>query len=289
MGASVSVVGDTTTVRDAAWGLRFPSLSGVDHVLVAAPSWPAVDLDLQLSETPDVDDSSDWTEQGMHVHLAAGGRLEITWPANVRLRLPGHPLPECVVQPHLTTAAASIALHGGLQAFHAGAFVVGGRAWAVLGAKESGKSSTLALAERRAASVVTDDLLVVDRGEALVGPRCVDLREEAATFLGVGEPLGIVGLRERWRIRVGACPSQVPMAGWVLPSWGKDAVTPVATLDRLRVLLANVSMQGLTMNDPDEYLRLAALPMLAWSRPKGWDTAAHSFDLLLQELDHDRK
>jgi hypothetical protein len=270
--------------HDGAWGLRFPTLTAASAVMVDAPDWPTVDLEVEFGVPDDGDDSSEWDAEGMHVRLLAGGRLEISWPDRVRLLLRDHPIPECVVQPHLTTAAASIALHTGRQAFHAGAFNVGGRTWGVLGAKEAGKSSTLALVAARGAAVVTDDLLVVERGSALAGPRCIDLRPEAAAVLGIGEALGTVGLRERWRVRVDPCPLATPVVGWVVPAWGDAPLTPVAPVDRLRILLAHCALQGITMNDPDEYLRLASLPMLSWSRRRDWTAAGPSVDELLGRL-----
>jgi hypothetical protein len=276
------------SVTDGAWGLRFPRLHSAAHVLVDAPHWPAVDLEIRHLETPNADESSDWDATGMRVPLAAGGHLSIRWPSAVTLSLPGHPLPECVVQPHLTTAAASIAMRRGLQPFHGGAFEQDGKAWAILGAREAGKSSTLALASRRQATIVTDDLLVTEAAVALAGPRCVDLRPEAAQALDMGTNLGTVGLRERWRVRVGPCPPSLPMGGFILPSWGSDAVDAVPPVVRLQVLFSHSALQGVTMNDPDQYLRLASLPMFAWARPRSWSSAQRSFDLLLKELARSR-
>jgi hypothetical protein len=271
-------------VADGAWGLRFPSLEAAAHVLVDAPQWPEVDLDIHHLAEPNGDRTSEWDSSGMRVALPTGGVVQIVWPFAVTLSLSGHPIPECVVQPFLTTAAASIALRRGLQPFHAGAFELDGRAWAVLGAKEAGKSSTLALADQRGSAIVTDDLLVVEGDAALSGPRCIDLRAEPAQVLNVGENLGIVGLRERWRVRVGPCPATIPLAGFIVPSWGDDQIDVLPPIARLQVLFSNSALQGVTMNDPDQYLRLASLPMISWVRPKSWLTAHRSFDSLLVNL-----
>jgi hypothetical protein len=272
-------------VADGAWGLRFPSLSAAAHVLVEAPQWPAVSLDIRYLAAAVDDRSSDWDSRGMHVTLPTGGAVQIAWPFDVTLSLQGHPIPECVVQPHLTTAAAAISLRRGFQPFHAGAFEHNGQAWAVVGSRESGKSSTLALAHRLGATVITDDLLVIDRGLALAGPRCIDLRQEAARVLETGEELGIVGLRERWRVRVGACAPGTAVAGFIVPTWGDDEVSVLPPVRRLQVLFSNSALQGVTMNEPDEYLRLTSLPMVSWVRPKSWLSAHRSFDVLLHELD----
>ena len=220
----------------------------------------------------------------MRVPLAGGGHLSVVWPFDVTLSLPGRPVAECVVQPHLTTAAASISMRQGQQPLHAGAFQWDNRAWGLLGAKEAGKSSTLALACQRGLGIVTDDLLVASAGTALAGPRCVDLRPEAARALDMGEDLGVVGLRERWRVRVGPCPPALPIGGFILPSWGDDELCPLPPVVRLQSLLSFSALKGITMNDPARYLDLASLPMLSWTRPKSWTTAHRSFDMLLDRL-----
>jgi hypothetical protein len=274
-----------TSRADGAWGLRFPSLTAAAAVLVHEPAWPVADVEVHALPGPHEGTDWAWDDTGMSVPLPAGGHLEIVWPAQVRLGVLGAPTPECVVTPHLATAAASIALRRGRQAFHAGAFATPGGAWAILGAKEAGKSSTLALASEAGLAVLTDDLLVVDDGVALVGPRCIDLREPTARALGIGTDLGVVGQRERWRVHLGDdAPHRVALAGWVLPAWGDDGLSPVPALERLRILLAHSSLQGLTMNDPDRYLALAALPMLTWSRPCRWSSARGSFARLLDRI-----
>jgi hypothetical protein len=271
-------------IADGAWGLRFPTLAAAEPVLVPAPDWPAIGLEVRHLPAPNVDQSSDWDSTGMRVPLAAGGHLRVVWPFAVTLSLPGHPVAECVVQPHLTTAAASISMRQGQQPLHAGAFELNGMAWGLLGAKEAGKSSTLALASQRGLGIVTDDLLVASQGAALAGPRCVDLRPEAARALDMGEDLGVVGLRERWRVRVGPCPSAVPIGGFILPSWGDDEMSWLPPVVRLQKILSFSAMHGITMNDPARYLDLASLPMLSWARPKSWSTAQPSFDMLLERL-----
>jgi hypothetical protein len=243
-----------------------------------------VELDVRYDYRSDAACPSDWTPEGMQVSLPAGGQLRIDWPHRVELSVPDSPEAECVVQPFLTTAAASIALHGGHQPFHAGALGIDGAAWAILGDKEAGKSSTLALAARMGVPVITDDLLVVADGLALAGPRCLDLREEPAAFIGGTKPLGMVGLRERWRLYLDPCPPATPLAGFVVPTWGTDAVELLAPVARLETIFESSSLQGITMNDPGEYLWLASLPTVEWSRPRDLSSASRSLELLLAAL-----
>lgn len=267
-------------VRDGAWGCRFVSVDAAS-VLQVARDWQRIDLNITNLAAPCGHESSDWSDSGMRVALAGGGRLEIEWPSRVHLSLVGHPEPQCVIQPHLTTAAAALAIHRGEQPFHAGAFVIDGEAWGIIGGRGAGKSSTLVLASLRGLTVVTDDLLVVRNGKALAGARCVDLREEAARRLGTGRDLGIVGRRERWRVQLGSCPLELPLAGWILPEWGDDCLEPIRPVARFQALVSAAAIKGLPLNNPELYLNLATLPAFRWARPHGWSTALQSFEQLI--------
>ena len=108
------------------------------------------------------------------------------------------------MHPYLAPVALVMARWLGREGFHGGGIVAGGGVWGVLGDKTAGKSTTLAWLAREGVGVVSDDVLVIDGGTALAGPRSVDLREEAAERLGVGEPMGRVGQRERWRFSAAA-------------------------------------------------------------------------------------
>jgi hypothetical protein len=271
-------------LADGAWGLRFPQVSGAQRVLLTAPEWPAVDLEIGTNVTVDQPVDDDWDDRGMRVPLPTGGYLEVTWPATVALSLRSNPTPECLIQPHLSTAAGAIAFRSGSQPFHAGAFLVDGGAWGVLGARNAGKSSALGMLHQRGLPILTDDLLVVGDGEAFAGPRCIDLRSEAAEELATGIDLGIVGRRERWRVYLDECRRTAPMRGWVLPRWGPDDVSLVRPAQRLPSLVEHSFFQGITMNDPDQYLALASLPMIVWTRPKDWSLGGRSLDHLLDQI-----
>jgi hypothetical protein len=130
-----------------------------------------------------------------------------------------------------------------------------------------------------------DDLLVVAGDDALAGPRCVDLREEPAKRLGAGEPMGVVGLRERWRLMLGPVPPQVPLHGWVTLAWGdKVSVEPVRGPARLMALLPLRSVR-LVPPAPEALVRLASLPVLELRRPKVWESLPRAVDALLAAID----
>jgi hypothetical protein len=116
--------------------------------------------------------------------------------------------------------------------------VIGEGAWAVLGDKENGKSTTLAWFALNGHPVLADDLLVVDGDAALAGPRCIDLRQESSERLGVGEPLGVVGQRARWRFELGDVPPRVPLRGFITLTWDRAlALEPLRGVERLLALM----------------------------------------------------
>jgi hypothetical protein len=191
-----------------------------------------------------------------------------------------------LVHPHVGSTAAVHAYWSGLDAFHAGCFVRAGRVWAVLGDRTAGKSSTLAWLLRDGGAVFADDMLVLSHGTALAGPRCLDLRHEAAERFTMGEDIGMVGTRRRWRVPLGAVPPELPFAGWVVLRWSasaKAAVSPAPVADRLRLL---VMAQAVRASRPGAaWLDLLAAPMLIFERPRQWAPMDEAMQLLLTSVD----
>jgi hypothetical protein len=204
--------------------------------------------------------------------LRTGGRLTIdrksgTARYGLSRRLTGDEL----VHPYLAPAAAVMSHWLGRLTFHAGAYVSCGGTWAVIGEREAGKSSTLAALALDGHPVVTDDLLVVDRGLAHVGPRSVDLRETSAHRLGAGVPLGVVGARPRWRATLPDDAPRLPLRGWVFLVWGDSfAVRRLAATEALRRLSAQLTL-NVPVPDPAGLLELIGLPAWELRRPREWD------------------
>ena len=124
------------------------------------------------------------------------------------------------MHPHLAGAAAVLSHWCGRDSFHAGAFVVDGGVWGLLGDKGAGNSSTLVSLARAGVPIVSDDVLVLDKATAYAGPRSIDLRTDAAQTLRTGQPLGMIGDRARWRVPLGPVEPELPFRGWVTLRWG---------------------------------------------------------------------
>jgi hypothetical protein len=169
---------------------------------------------------------------------------------------------------HPTLAAISSVFSNwlGRHAIHAGAFVAGGGAWALIGAKQAGKSSTLGWLAAADRPIVADDLVVSDDGIALAGPRTLDLVPSSARYLALVGHTVRDGERERLRVR--QVDPEVPLRGWIVLEWG-DALDarPIPPAERLEVLIENLRIP---LDGPGSR-GLLALPGFALRRPRTLD------------------
>jgi hypothetical protein len=187
-----------------------------------------------------------------------------------------------LVHPYLAPAAAIVSRWMRRLSFHAGAFMSGDAAWGLVGDREAGKSSTLAWLAQGGHQVVADDVLVLENGTAYAGPRSVDLREDTAERLGVGEALGVVGARHRWRVALPPIQAEIPFRGWVFLAWGERLEAErLPGSECLTRLIANLTPQ-LPAADSAYLLELATLPAWELRRPKDWDLLGEAADLLLE-------
>jgi hypothetical protein len=203
----------------------------------------------------------------------------------------GGPVPrvlrdEEIIHPYLAPAAAIVQRWHGRESLHAGAFVAGAGAWALLGERESGKSSTLAYLSKAGHEIVTDDMLIFDGQGVFFGPRSVDLRREAADYLGTGAAsIGMTGARERWRLDVaGGSTTPVPLIGCVFLEWAdRLELVRLSGSERLERLFAHRGVR-LPPTDPTALLGVAALDGFELRRPSGWDSLDDAMELLLDRV-----
>jgi hypothetical protein len=182
------------------------------------------------------------------------------------------PGPQELVHPLAAHLAAITAWWSGRECFHAGAYIAEGGVWALMGDRGSGKSSTLAVLATEGHSIVCDDMLVLDGLQPFPGPRSIDLRRETADRLGAGEPLGVVGDRERWRLMLDSIGDVPPLRGIVYLAWGEHLTVRKVDVARRLELLEEHRGVSLPLRSPAVWLSLAALPAWEVSRPREWES-----------------
>lgn len=271
-----------------AYGLKLTDVPAAAELLVPAPeSWVSWQLRQRSPLEADADLVETLGPDSACVGLSGGGWVELDRRSrSSTLVLPARPPDTELVHPYLAATAAVCARWQGWNCVHSGGVVVDGGAWGVLGDKEAGKSSTVAwFALESPASVLCDDVLVIDSScRALAGPRCIDLREDAARHFGVGEALGVVGARERWRLRVAPTPPSVPLHGWVELAWGDElALEPFGPAELLPAIVRNLSIR-LMPPEVGPLMDLAGLPAWRLTRPRDLGTLPDAGKLLLEAL-----
>lgn len=274
----------TASREIGAYGVRLENVERARALLVpASPEWPRLRIRRRLGRS---EAEHEWmNEQVATLKLQNGGEIFVD-----RVReeaafiLPHRVRTAELVHPLLAPVGAVMAYWLGRESFHASAFISDGTAWGMIGDRGSGKSTLAARLALDGLGIACDDMLVLDRGRVFVAPRSIDLRREAAEHLGAGEPLGVVGARERWRLVVGPVEDEPRFGGWIFLEWGERvASVPVGVAQRLVRLHAHRGAQ-LPPRNPDALLELASLPAWELTRPKGWSSLSDSVDCLLDTV-----
>jgi len=188
-----------------------------------------------------------------------------------------------LAHPYLALPIAVASQWLGRQLFHGAAVAPGGHAWGLVGTAAAGKSSLAAWFAGHGHPVLCDDLLVVDGSTVFAGPRCVDLRFDAAAALGA-DTFEVVG-RPRRRLSLPPVAASAPLGGFVQVDWGDAvAIEPVPIGDRLRVLVENFVLRPRD-DDALAYLDLVALPMYRFTRPRAIESIDAATTQLVEALD----
>lgn len=225
-----------------------------------------------------------------HARLSVKGMVAIELTRSdpeLHIRVPGALQPEAVVHPILTTPLAILARWRGRAALHAGAVLHEGAAVAVCGRQGAGKSTAMASLAARGLPVVTDDLVVLEDGDVLSGPSCIDLRADTALRFPQAEYLGVVGARERHRLMTAPAPARVPLAGIFMLEWAEEGdadplrAEPLTLPERIELVHAfdYAGLVGLPRGEA--LLDLIELPMWRLVRPRDWAAGDAALDLLL--------
>jgi hypothetical protein len=271
-------------LAQGAYGLRLRGVAAPSLLMKAGSDWPELTISQAVGDG--VISQERVTADRAELRLRAGGRLDIDRVQGSALyTVPRILRDEELAHPYLAPAAAIVQRWHGRESLHAGAFLAGGGAWALLGERESGKSSTLAYLANAGHEIVTDDMLIFDGQGVFFGPRSVDLRREAADYLGTGTSIGMTGARERWRLDVGGgSTTPIPLVGCVFLEWDdRLELAPLSGSERLERLFAHRGVR-LPPTDPTALLGVAALDGFELRRPAGWDALDDAMELLLDRI-----
>lgn len=268
-----------TAAAPLAFGFRLDGVRSPALIEARQPDWPALHIRHRIA--PAVAQPSHHGEADAWLSLGGQAWLSLDRHCGTATYLTPRGLDEDrLIHPWLAPAAGLMARWLGREVFHAGAFLAGGGAWALVGSNQAGKSTLLSALAMAGTPVLTDDLLVVDEGVAYAGPRCLDLRQPH----GVGRvPVDLVRtVREgsRHRLDLPAVEAAAPLRGWFFLEWGSEVeAAPSRAPARLRRLVAQRRWATDAL-DPCVLLELASLPAWTLRRPRG----SHHTDAVLERL-----
>jgi hypothetical protein len=263
------------------------------------PGLPVEDQDLieVAGDVPTVPVEWRHASQLVNVERIENGRVEmrngrqsgfvaVRKPLAVILELHTDLTPAGVVHPLLTMPLSVLARWRGDLTLHAGAFQCGDGAYAVVGHREAGKSTTLALLAAAAQPIVADDLLTIGDGHVWSGPACIDLRPDAATHFADARSIGEVGGRERFRLSARPATDRLPLRGLFVMDWaaeGRVEVTPLSVGELLHLLYESEYIPMMGASDPFRILDVMGT-VQAWrvSRPRDWNIAQELVGTMLE-------
>jgi hypothetical protein len=207
-------------------------------------------------------------------------------PPEISIESPEVAITEAIVHPLLTPPLSILSRWRGDLSLHAGGFYHAGVAWGVIGQKESGKSTTLALLADRQVPLLADDLLVLDGDVVRAGPSCVDLRPDAAEKVPGARLLGEVAGRQRHRLSAEKGPPRSPLGGLFVLAWSDRPevyIEPVSVGEGMRILYEQEHMEVKGIGDVGRILDLLGKPIWQVSRPRDWAASAEVVERILEK------
>jgi hypothetical protein len=263
------------SVNSGAYGFRLvPNDPEIVLPHLAAVDSDAPEVRLHWLHGTALGDARDVGPDRVRLAYRRGGSVTVRRdPPRAEFVLP-HPTPVAAMVHPIGTMPLSVLAHWrGDATLHGGAFLHAGVAWGICGERSAGKSTTLALVAERGLTIMADDLLAIQGRDALAGPRCVDLRADAAARFDSAVSLGMVGERVRYRLPTGPAPARAPLRGIFLLDWSSDGrteVTPLTLKQRLALLHAHQYSTLFTQPNGGSLMELLDLPMLLVRRPRDW-------------------
>lgn len=268
------------TAGGVSYGLRFEGLPAGGLLPAGELTWPLIEV--RQADTARVGATWFGEEDGLVALRDGTRRVYFERSARRATFCGGRVDPEDLVHPYLAPVGIAFARWSRREAFHAGAFVAGDGAWAVLGDCEAGKSTLLAALTVRGIPVLSDDLVVTDGTLAFAGPRSLDLRTRSDdACLGGALTVSPARRRTRWRARLGAVAPVVPLRGWFYLSWSdRLELRRLSGAENLRRLALSRALPDKASNSSD-LLELAVLPAWDVRRPRSWAALPETIERLL--------
>jgi hypothetical protein len=286
--ASLGMTSRTNSRSLGAYGLRILGADEAGDALADAPEdWPPVELSVDVGDLDADEEHLD--DERARVRLRTGGWVEIERdPGRAHFVVPAALTPDELVHPFLAPVAAVCSHWYGRESLHGGGIALGQTVWGVIGGRHGGKSSLLAALAARGVEVVSDDVLVLDQARVFPGPRTIDLREDAAEALGLGDDIGVAGTRRRWRVTLPPIDRDLSLGGWVFAEWADETELRRLPASETFVRLAANRSISAPPRDPAVFLQLSALPAWELRRPRSWSAMPDVLEVLLGALDEAR-
>jgi len=265
-----------------------PALAAVLPEAGEVPAgWPAVTVRYRIGTR--TEQAAAFSGSGAVVPSAAGGHLVFERAAmEATFEVPARHDDLVLAHPCLAGVGLVAAAWLDRPALHGGAFVVGGEAWGLLGGVSAGKSTLLAALHGRGHDVLSDDLVVIEDGRALAGPRVLSLRPDAAERLGSDAAMVQVGGQPRARLRIGPAPIHAELRGLLLVDYDDDAactgVERVPAWRCPRVLAASLAHPDVRPT-ASALLDLAALPVWRITGARRWSEIDRVVDAIGKVVD----
>jgi len=263
-----------------AYGLTLPGLERCAGLIPSpGPAWP--DIHVERARVERQPERTRVDADTAAVRLIDGGALLLDRVERRATVLTTAPLSDDdLVHPYLAPVASYFAGWLGRHALHAGGVCIHGTAFAVVGAKEAGKTTALAWLAMQGCDVLADDMLVIDDGRVLAGPRALDLRPDAAARLNLLEEARENPTRGRARLGLGPVAHESPLGGLLFLEWGdRVAMTPLRPSERLqRIATATSPRRPGGARAPVE---LARFPAWELRRPRSIAALPEVLDRLL--------
>jgi hypothetical protein len=272
----------TGNLANGAYGLQVRSAPfAVPGLTEPAQGWSDLHIHVELSDGEEPEGHA-LDDARATILIAPGMRAEVDRASRTATLVTREPWPPgAIAHPFLAGPGMAFAWWERRETLHGGVFVAGDGAWALLADKGGGKSTLLGALARAGAPVVADDLVVVDDGRVMAGPRGIDLSPQAAETIGAHDASPEARFT-KLRLSLGPIAPETPLRGFVHLAWGDDvelARVPVA--ERAARIARHRSILSLDPTTPGGILDLLRLPSYELRRPRDLALLPRAVELLL--------